>query len=65
MGALYAIYGVQMDPVVRLFASRMGSVWQLLKDATLPVMSYFSGKVFSESIRQYFGEDTRIEDLWM
>eukprot|EP00475_Leptophrys_vorax_P008202 TRINITY_DN15282_c0_g1_i1.p1 TRINITY_DN15282_c0_g1~~TRINITY_DN15282_c0_g1_i1.p1 ORF type:complete len:724 (-),score=137.73 TRINITY_DN15282_c0_g1_i1:1035-3206(-) len=66
MAALHAYY-VDL-PVVeercRYFAARMGNVWELLSDATLPIMSYFSGRKLNQSIADFFG-DTKIEDLWI
>ena len=46
-------------------AKKMGNVWELLKDATLPLMSYFSGYRFNNSIRSFFPDDVKIEDLWL
>jgi lysophospholipid hydrolase len=44
---------------------KLGSLWQLLSDATLPLMSYFEGKKFGESIQTVLGVDVQIEDLWI
>uniref|UniRef100_A0A7S3YYP1 PNPLA domain-containing protein n=1 Tax=Lotharella globosa TaxID=91324 RepID=A0A7S3YYP1_9EUKA len=43
----------------------MGSIWELVRDATLPVMSYFSGRRFNETIKQAIPADIQIEDLWI
>ncbi|SPQ98543.1 unnamed protein product (mitochondrion) [Plasmodiophora brassicae] len=65
MAGLFAMHGqLAMEESVKMFAARMGSVVELLKDATFPIMSYFSGQNFSEAIRFFF-KDVRIEDLWI
>ena len=46
-------------------AKQVGSVAVLLSDATFPMMSYFSGRVFSDQIRAILGADVHIEDLWI
>eukprot|EP00462_Mataza_sp_D1_P023090 CAMPEP_0175145320 /NCGR_PEP_ID=MMETSP0087-20121206/14689_1 /TAXON_ID=136419 /ORGANISM="Unknown Unknown, Strain D1" /LENGTH=696 /DNA_ID=CAMNT_0016430021 /DNA_START=46 /DNA_END=2136 /DNA_ORIENTATION=+ len=46
-------------------ASKLGSLWELLSDATFPVMSYFEGRKFGENIKAIIGEDVQIEDLWV
>jgi len=67
MSALYAIYlnADAMKPTVENFSRRMGSIFQLLQDATLPIMSYFSGKKFNETILQAISPEIQIEDLWI
>lgn len=66
MAAMYAFYlsreGMEKDVVG--FSAKMGNIWELLSDSTLPIMSYFSGRKFSKNIKQFFNE-TRIEDLWI
>ena len=54
-------------------ARQVGSMAILLSDATFPIMSYFSGKVFSDQIRAIVNgelwskkrEEVYIEDLWI
>jgi CRP-like cAMP-binding protein len=46
-------------------AAKLGSVWALLQDLTVPLMSYFSGSALSLNIAGLVGEDTQIEDLWL
>lgn len=66
MAALYAQYlnSRAMEPVVRSFAARFGPL-DVLREFTLPVLSYFSGKGFSKLVRDSLGADTQIEDLWL
>lgn len=53
------------DEKTRQLAHILGSLRRLLSDATLPVMSYFAGKGFGESIQTILGSDVRIEDIWL
>jgi predicted acylesterase/phospholipase RssA/CRP-like cAMP-binding protein len=66
MAGLFA-YFVELPEVeknCRAFASKMGNIWELLSDATFPVMSYFSGKRLNDQIINFF-HDAKIEDLWI
>lgn len=67
MSALYAMHlsSEAMRESVAALAKRMGSIWGLLTDATLPILSYFSGKAFNEHIKAVIPEDVQIEDLWV
>ncbi|GAB5355509.1 hypothetical protein AAMO2058_000211700 [Amorphochlora amoebiformis] len=67
MGALYATYlnAEAMRPSVERFSRKMGNICELLQDATLPIVSYFSGRRFNQTIKQIIGEDVQIEDLWI
>eukprot|EP00898_Chlorokybus_atmophyticus_P004975 jgi/Chlat1/5479/Chrsp36S05433 len=66
MGALYAKFltSQAMVPKVREFAAKLGSVWHLLRDLTLPVLAIFHGTGFTKTIKHALG-DTQIEDLWL
>jgi len=67
MAALYAMYlnAEAMRPTVERFSTKMGSICELVFDATLPVMSYFSGKRFNNTIKDAIPHDLQIEDLWI
>lgn len=73
MAALIALQPVQTDDDLALLTARttemakqLGSLWVLLSDATLPVLSYFQGKRFGEVICELLGgNDVQIEDLWI
>ena len=43
----------------------MTQLWRQLVDLTYPVTSMFSGAGFNTMIRETFGEDSLIEDLWL
>eukprot|EP00743_Colponemidia_sp_Colp-15_P011302 GILK01012586.1.p1 GENE.GILK01012586.1~~GILK01012586.1.p1 ORF type:complete len:1074 (-),score=197.31 GILK01012586.1:49-2829(-) len=66
MSAVYAMSLdlQQMKPKVTELATRLGSVWQLMKDLTLPILSYFSGRNMNLLIESIF-EDMDVEDLWI
>lgn len=66
MGALLAYHEnlSVIEEECRRMGQVMGNVWELLLDATFPIVSFFSGYRFSNSIRSFFG-DARIEDLWI
>ncbi|KAL6946975.1 hypothetical protein ACO0QE_001832 [Hanseniaspora vineae] len=66
VGGLYAkeydivpIYGR-----VKKFCSRIGSLWRMLSDLTLPITSYTTGHEFNKGVWQAFG-NSRIEDFWL
>eukprot|EP00884_Botryococcus_braunii_P018904 jgi/Botrbrau1/5698/Bobra.0071s0031.1 len=68
MAALYAqgLSWEQMKLVVREYATQMGSVGQLVRDITLPVISLFSGAGFDRVVRQSMANGPQyIEDLWL
>jgi predicted acylesterase/phospholipase RssA/CRP-like cAMP-binding protein len=46
-------------------SARIGSLWSLLQGLTLPIVSYFDGQGFSETIQDVMGPGTQIEDLWL
>ncbi len=68
MAALYAKYitpdGLMRADVIKM-SQKLGSLWELLADATFPLVSYFSGSRFSKNIREIIGADIQIEDLWI
>jgi len=43
----------------------MTQLWRQLVDLTYPVTSMFSGAGFNTMIRETFGEDSQMEDLWL
>lgn len=47
------------------FEQRMTQLWRQLVDLTYPVTSMFSGAGFNTMIRETFGEESQIEDLWL
>lgn len=55
----------RIEARVGTMAGKMGSMLELLRDATLPVLSYFSGRRFSQSIAQLLGPEVEIEDTWI
>jgi predicted acylesterase/phospholipase RssA len=67
MAAVFAINETYEASAVatRRLATRMGNMWDLLGDATLPVMAYFSGKSLNKTIREILGAETQVEDLWV
>lgn len=73
MAALYALQSqhdrqhIDSEMAVRTksMADKLGSIWELLRDATLPTMSYFDGYNFSATIRDLLGANVQIEDLWI
>jgi len=46
-------------------SDRVGSMWVLLQGLTLPLISYFDGRMFSEVIQDALGPATQVEDLWL
>jgi len=49
----------------RTWAMKMTQIWRQLLDLTYPVTSMFSGAFFNQMIRDTFGEDFLVEDLWL
>lgn len=43
----------------------MTQLWRQLLDFTYPETSMFSGAGFNHLIREVFGEDFQMEDLWL
>jgi predicted acylesterase/phospholipase RssA len=66
MAALFASNpsAAAMDKPTRLLAARMGDMRTLIRDFTLPYMSWFSGAALSDTLKLFFG-DAQIEDLWV
>jgi len=66
MAALFASNpsAAAMDKPTRLLAARMGDMRTLIRDFTLPYMSWFSGAALSDTLKFFFG-DAQIEDLWI
>jgi len=61
----------EMQHRVEVFAQGMGSTWELIKDMTLPIHSYFHGGKFSWAVRHCLDglgahpkEEHYMEDLW-
>ena len=44
---------------------KMTQIWRQLLDLTYPVTSMFTGAFFNQMIRDTFGEDFLMEDLWL
>ena len=58
----------EMDGMARRvhdMARQVGSLLVLLSDATFPIMSFFSGRVFSEQLAAIVGPRVEVEDLWL
>ena len=51
--------------LVLLLWQKMTQLWRQLVDLTYPVTSMFSGAGFNHLIREVFGEEAQIEDLWL
>ena len=49
-------------PLVQHLAAGLGSTWRLMLNLTLPVMTYFSGRAFNDTLIECFGP-TQAEDL--
>jgi hypothetical protein len=49
-------YSACLQGVVRDFARQMGSISTLVRDATLPLLSYFSGAAFEEALQRSFSQ---------
>mmetsp|Transcript_1702 Transcript_1702/g.2754 ORF Transcript_1702/g.2754 Transcript_1702/m.2754 type:complete len:388 (+) Transcript_1702:1159-2322(+) len=66
MAALYAqkLHSSRMDEGVDQLADGIGSILALMRDITLPVLSMFSGKSFSHTIRESLGLGD-IRDTWI
>lgn len=71
LGALIgALYASTLDISVckahlRYFCEQAGSLWNTMRDMTVPVIASFEGRILSNLIRQMLGRDTQIEDLWL
>jgi predicted acylesterase/phospholipase RssA/CRP-like cAMP-binding protein len=64
-----ALYGIclswkKMEMKTRTFALNFHPL-NFLLSMTLPILSYFDGKLFTENIFNQLGFNTRIEDLWV
>ena len=66
MAALYATYlsADAMHAPLERFCFSFGLVG-LFKEFTLPVLSYFEGSGFTRVVREPFGADMDIEDMWL
>ncbi|EKX48054.1 hypothetical protein GUITHDRAFT_106135 [Guillardia theta CCMP2712] len=66
MAALYAQHQdtAKMDEPITTLSQGIGSVTSLMRDLTLPLLSIFSGKSFSKTIREGLGEGD-IRDTWI
>mmetsp|Transcript_7222 Transcript_7222/g.17945 ORF Transcript_7222/g.17945 Transcript_7222/m.17945 type:complete len:1179 (+) Transcript_7222:174-3710(+) len=66
MGCLYAqtLHTSKMDRGVEELSNGIGSVLALMRDLTLPILSIFSGKSFSATIRKCLGT-LDIRDTWI
>ena len=67
VGAVYAEYQDWKTTQWRAAAisSVLGSTVGYVKDLTCPLTSFFSGKGMNNGLREIFGKDRRIEDLWL
>jgi CRP-like cAMP-binding protein len=66
IGALCAKYPDSFDKLisrVRMFAEKMSSVREKVLDLTIPLVSYFNGKRFNQSIIDAIGIHTQIQYL--
>ena len=70
VGGVWALNDDPFDPigsvttvrlVVRQFCARMSSLWEKIKELTLPITSYFTGGGFNRVLVSTFG-DAKIED---
>jgi len=66
MGCLYAqkMHTTRMEAEVKELSNGIGSVLALMRDLTLPILSIFSGKAFSSTIRKCLGAHD-IRDCWI
>ena len=69
VGALYAeergYHGTTLRRRARSFAKRMGNTLSLAFDLTYPVTAMLTGRAFNDNLRNVFGVDIMIEDLWI
>lgn len=66
IGALYAKYPDSFDELIsraRMFAEKMSSVREKVLDLTIPLVSYFNGRRFNQSIIDVIGNHTQIQYL--
>jgi lysophospholipid hydrolase len=66
IGALYSQYPDDYETLIaksKRMAVRLASVKDKLLDLTFPVVSYFNGSRFNDTIIESVGEHTRIQDL--
>ncbi len=66
IGALYAQYPDSFDKLIsraRMFAEKMSSVREKVLDLTIPLVSYFNGRRFNQSIIDVIGNHTQIQYL--
>jgi NTE family protein/lysophospholipid hydrolase len=61
--AAYLALGNDADAVFRLCQENMGN-YNMLADATLPMVAFLSGKNLVKAVRSMYG-DVDIEDLWL
>ena len=54
-----------MEAPCRELSARMGNLWLMLRDFTLPLVSWFKGEALSETLKAILGEETCFEDLWI
>lgn len=66
LGAVYSMKcdTLLMHKLLTKFTTGMSSMWELISDMTLPVVSWFTGGNFNRGIIEFFGT-TCIEDLWL
>jgi len=67
VGCLYAKYDGYLGskaPCLR-YGNAMGNKLNYLKDFTVPLVSYFSGRFFNKECQKALGTETKIEDLWL
>jgi predicted acylesterase/phospholipase RssA/CRP-like cAMP-binding protein len=67
VGAIYAEYQDWKSTQWRSAAisSVLGSTIGYVKDLTCPLVSLFTARGMNTGLREIFGKDTRIEDLWL
>jgi len=67
MGALWCMEKDinRVTKKAKTWSLKMTQLWRQLLDLTYPVTSMFSGAFFNQMIRETFGEDFLMEDLWL
>lgn len=58
-------HGTNLRRRARSFAYRMDSTMVLALDLTYPAVSMLTGRAFNNCVRNTFGLDLQIEDLWI